>query len=338
MLETGKQGKDDASFAKALEAYLAATLHMPVGLEHWQGAGGLPVFLSRRYSYFEGKIAKRRCLFMAAPEKRDATPTEIATHVDAVTPSFDGVVVFAARHMASTLRARLLAQGTPFVVPGNQLYIPQLAIDLREHFRTPDRQRGDRLSPVAQVVLFHHVLNPSGDIETPSALAAVLPYTAMSVGRAFDELALHNIATIERRGREKTIKYNAEPRLLIDMSKTLLRRPARGVHAIRFEGKRPNLMLAGESALAELSDLAPPRRPVYAIEATGWRDFFKRRQISDFHHDYEGEAIIETWRYDPGLLSRGRVVDPLSLYAQFWDSADERVAQAARQLLERLEW
>jgi hypothetical protein len=41
------------------------------------------------------------------------------------------------------------------------------------------------------------------------------------------------------------------------------------------------------------------------------------------------DALIETWRYDPHTLSRGETVDPLSLHAQFWDHADERVAQAA---------
>jgi hypothetical protein len=337
MLDNDPKG-DDALFAKSLEAYLGATLHMPIKLRGWEGAGGAPVFLARRYGFHEGVIAKRPCLFMAAPQNRDATPTEIATHVDAVAPSFEGVVVFAARHMASTLRARLLAQGIPFAVPGNQLYIPQLAMDLREHFRAPDRTRSDRLSPVAQAVLFHHILNQGADIETPSGLAAVLPYTPMSLGRAFDELALHNIATIERRGREKTIRYKAKARLLIDMSKTLLRRPGRGVHAVRFEGKQPPMMLAGESALAELTDLAPPRRPTYAIEASGWHDFFKRHHIADFNEDYEGDAIIETWRYDPRMLSNGPTVDALSLYAQFWDSPDERVAQAAHQLLERFEW
>ena len=36
--------------------------------------------------------------------------------------------------------------------------------------------------------------------------------------------------------------------------------------------------------------------------------------------------------------SRSETVDPLSLNAQFWDHADERVAQAAVDVLERVQW
>jgi len=32
-------------------------------------------------------------------------------------------------------RKRLIEQKVPFIVPGNQMYLPMLAIDLREHFR-----------------------------------------------------------------------------------------------------------------------------------------------------------------------------------------------------------
>lgn len=338
MVLESESGKNRRPSTKSLAAYLAATLHEPITLHPWVRADTLPLFLSRRYRFFEGALTNRRCLFMIASERHRAIPKEISSHLNAVSANFEGIVVFVAPKMDSTLRARLIAQGIPFAVPGNQLYIPQLAMDLREHFRGSERALNDRLSPVAQAVFFHHVLNPRPVLETPSGLAAALPYTPMSLGRAFEELARHNLATVERQGRQKTISYSADSRLLVDVSKTLLQPPARGVHAVRFGRPKPEMLLAGESALAELTNLAPPHLPTYAIAASGWREFFRRFQISDLREAYEGEAIIETWRYDPKILSTGRTVDVLSLFAQFWDSPDERVAQAARQLLERLEW
>ena len=47
---------------------------------------------------------------------------------------------------------------------------------------------------------------------------------------------------------------------------------------------------------------------------------------------------IETWSYDPGVLATGETVDPLSLYLTVRNHADERVAQAADQLLEQFQW
>ena len=50
------------------------------------------------------------------------------------------------------------------------------------------------------------------------------------------------------------------------------------------------------------------------------------------------DGVVETWRYDPHVLSDSPVVDVLSLYAQFWDHRDERVAYAASELLEAIDW
>lgn len=328
----------ETQFQGALQAYLRMTLHDPITLQNWEAVNSLPVFLSQRYRFYRTVIARSACLLVAALDLRETTPDEIAKNVAIVSKTFDGVVVFATDHMSATTRARLIAQGTAFVVPGNQLYIPQIAMDLREHYRAAPLKARDKLSPVAQVILFHHVLKPSRSFSTAAELARALPYTRMSIGRAFDELVSRQLATIERKGREKSISYPRDRRMLIDMSKTLFRRPARGVHAATFHGARPPMLAAGEAALAKLTDLAPPRLPVFAIPAFSWQIFFKEHDIVDHQYDFEGEATIETWHYDPAILGKHRVVDPLSLYAQFWDSVDERVARAADDLLERIDW
>ena len=250
----------------------------------------------------------------------------------------DGTVVYACKQMSSALRARLVSKGVPFAVPGNQLYIPQLATDLREHYRSPDRGRGEFLSPVAQLVLFHYALRQPYDHATPSMLAGDLKYSAMSIGRAFDELAGRELATVEKLGREKVLTFTDSPRNLIERSKAALRSPVRGSHAVRFKHARPPMLLAGEAALAELTNLAAPALATFAIDADHRQQFFEEHAIEDFHYAYEAEAIIETWRYDPAVLSPGNTVDLLSLYARYRNDPDERVAQAAYKLLERRVW
>ncbi len=340
MLDNGRPpaGPDEA-FANALEAYLVALLHTPILLSRWEGADALPVFLNRRYGYYNTRIAKRCCLFMLARTNAPLTPADIAKHVATIEEAAgDYVVIFASRYLTSTLRARLIGLGVAFAVPGNQLYVPQLAMDLREHFRPPERVRGDHLSPVAQAVLFHHILTGRDEGVTPTALAEEMRYSAMSVGRAFDELAARNLARVEKRGREKTISYTAAPGALIELSRTLLRSPVRGRHGVMFRGEPPPLMLAGESALAALTDLNPPRLPTYAIAANNWIHFFARHDIEETNDIDEAEALIETWRYDPASLATGDVVDRLSLHAIYWNDTDERLAQAARQLVQDIAW
>lgn len=326
-------------FGGALRTYLADTLHLAVALEAWGGGTSLPIFIGKRYRFYHITLARRPCLIMAASAAVDISPAEISKHVALVTATYEGVVIYAAETMSATTRSRLIAQGVAFIVPGNQLYIPQLAMDLREHFRAPAKKRGEHLSPAAQLVMFHHILFGDDTPLTPTLLAEPLEFAAMSIGRAFDQLVQFNLARVEWRGRQKVLHFAANRRMLIDMGRTLLRTPVRGgVHGVRFKGERPVMLRAGETALADLTDLAPPERPTYAILATGWQEFFRKHDIVDVSDIDATDALIETWRYDPRTLSRGETVDPLSLHAQFWDHADERVAQAAVDVLERVQW
>ena len=327
--------RNERRLARRLEHYVSSILHIDFQLVPWDSRS-LPSFLARSYQFLRGEIVGHSCLFMVLPET-EAAATEVGKHVSQLEVHFNGVVVIVAGRMGASQRARLIEQGLAFIVPGNQLYIPQLAMDLRERFRRPERGRGDSLSPVAQAVLFHHLLRRH-DKATPSELAMALRYSAMSVGRAFDELAARNLAAVEWRGREKTITYNAAPKLLLELSRTLLRPAYRGRHGVVFRKGRPDLMWAGESALSQKTDLSRPTLPTFAVPAAGWQILFEEIGAKDVHDLGDAEALIETWRYDPRVLSDGDAVDPFSLYAQFWNDPDERVAQAAEDLLETIAW
>ncbi len=252
---------------------------------------------------------------MSARQTGEHTPAEIAKHLDLAKPEFDGIVVYSAERIAAGFRARLVAAGVAFAVPGNQLFVPELATDLREHFRGPKPERPDKLSPSAQLVLFFHLLQgEQARSWTPTELTEPLRYSIMTMGRAFDELAAVGLARIERRGRKKLLWFRAEGRLLIDTAKTLLIRPERRLDHIRWLKEPPDLPLAGEHALARLSDLSPPAvPPVYAVTPEQMRDFLAVGWADLREADYDSDGTLATWRYDPQVLSRNDLVDPLSL-------------------------
>lgn len=325
-------------YLEAVRTYLAETLHVAIAFEAWDGGERLPIFISNRYRFYRAAVASQDCLFMLDGGEVGQGAASIARHVAWVEEVYEGIVVYTVGAMNATQRSRMIAQGLAFTVPGNQLYIPQLAVDLREHFRAPRKKRGAHLPPAAQLVLFHHILSRSHAPASPTALAGVLGLAPMSIGRAFDSLARADLAAVERRGREKVLVFEAGRRSLLDASRTLLRPPVRGLHGVTFKGRQPALLRAGETALAELSDLSPPEKPTYAILATGWDKFFDQHAIQSVSDIDAADAFIETWHYDPGILARNGSVDPLSLYAQFWNHPDERVAQAASTLLEQVEW
>ncbi|MCY3769020.1 MAG: hypothetical protein OXG56_06635 [Gammaproteobacteria bacterium] len=324
------------SVVASLRRYLEDTLHEPVRVAALDRAPGLPSFLSRMYSLHEGCIAGRRCLFLATTDNA-ATPANIAKHIALVRPTVDAIVVFVAPWLSAYNRSRLIGQGVPFVVPGKQLYIPDLAMDLRERFRTPKPRRAACLSPAAQAVLFHRLLQLDQTAKTPSLVAMQLRYSAMSIGRAFDDLVGAGLAQTERRGKERHIRFEAEGRQLFDAAHGLLRSPVRTEKFIRDVHTAPPLKRAGESALAELTGLSTPRLPAFAVAASMWRIVGQPHEFVDTDRD-RASHIVETWSYDPAALSAAPTVDPLSLYAQFRDHCDERVSMAAERLLDRMPW
>lgn len=343
MLESHRNLAPNDEFARYLRDYVADTLHQPMSLNRWERASGLPGFLSNRYEFFAGHIADQPCLFAADAGNANATPAEINRQLRKVQDSFSGLVIYAARHLNSDRRARLIAAGQPFVIPGNQLYIPQLALDLREHYRARPTRTSDQLTPVAQAVLFYNVLfncrlRNNDDKRTPSKLAGPLYYSAMSVGRAFDELEEAGLANVTRHGRTKQIHLSSDGRSTITTARQMLRKPAKSTKYIRGPLTIPPMKIAGESALSNTTGMSPPELPVYAMHSGDWASASNANNLAIVDYGHQADAELELWHYRPDVLSNYDIVDPLSLYAQFWDDPNERIAMAAEEALDQVSW
>lgn len=335
MLKHDHQLFGDA-FAEVLERYLERTLLENVKVREIDKVISLPIFLEQAYVFFEARIFGARCVLIAARENA-ATPSNLAKHVSLVQSAVDAIVIFATPSLSAHYRSRLIDRGVSFVVPGNQLYIPDLAMDLRESFRAPKPRNVERLSPAAQAVLFHHVLRPGEFATTPSAIAKQLRYAPMSVGRAFDVLDAAGLAKAIKRGKERQIRFSADRRELMEAARPLLRSPARSFKHVCGTCPPFGMKLAGESALAKLTDLNPPRTETFAVAARNWKAIAESSEFKEVD-EFERSFMVETWSYDPAGLSDGPLVDPLSLYVQFHDHRDERVSLAAQRLLENEIW
>lgn len=340
------------AFVEALERYFESTLHDKVRVSKIDEAMSVPVFLKRTYAFYKTRIVGRSFVLIAARENA-AAPAEIAKHVSLVRAAVDSAVIFATSSLSAHNRSRLIARGVAFAVPGNQLYIPDLAMDLRENFRASKPRAIERLSPAAQAVLFHYMLRLDELAVTPSAIAGRLRYSSMSIGRAFDDLVATGLAKTAKRGKERQIHFNMGRRELIETARPLLRSPVRSIKYIRnnrpvsklpcspvrlnknihINLHEPNLPNAGESALSILTDLMLPQTDTFAVAAKDWKKIAKALEFVE-GNEFDAGFLVETWSYDPVGLSTISMVDPLSLYAQFHDHRDERVSMAAKTLLE----
>jgi hypothetical protein len=224
-----------------------------------------------------------------------------------------------------------------FLVPGAQLFVPELLLDLRE--RTPPPPRiAETLSPTAQVVVLGALLGLAQD-GNAGELAKRYGVAAMSMTRAFDELAEARLAETPRIGRERVLKFQAVDRALWDQAAPRLISPVRKVRTViiprrdRFPGK-----IAGESALSSYTDLAGPRIQRLAVASADWSRLVRDLDLRGTERLDPLGYEVETWTYDPASLTSDTLVDPLSLHLALRGNTDERVAGAAEDLLERMPW
>ncbi len=305
------------------------------------------MFLAKAFDFFHADLLSTQCLFVLIPKGSELTPSELEKRHANLRKDSDAVIVFVFETMSSHVRARLIEKALPFVVPDNQLYIPALGMDLREYFRSKMPTSSESLSPAAQVVLFRHLLVPNQDTWTPSNLAKKLRYSAMTVGRAFDQLSANKLASVEPLGRSKLLVFGMSPDEIFEKARPLLRSPVKSTHFFQpkdmpkgFYGTTlPQTFVAGgESALAERSMLNPPRHPHFAVGPKDWKSLQADEFGQEVEDREEASFGIDVWRYDPDIVTGDNKADPLSLYMQFQVHEDERVADAAAHLLENLHW
>lgn len=321
------------------DAYIHELFGEHLALEPMNVRGLLPFFLTDKYAFLRGAVFGTPCIFMTVAAGDMETPAVTAKHWSQVRTAFDGqVVVLLTDALSFHNRQRLIARRVPFLVPGNQLFIPDLAMDLREHFRAEPKEIAARLTPAAQVTVLAVILGRPLDGATPSRLGQQFGYSPMSMGRVFDELQGLELAEIREVGRERLVTFHERGKGLWDRARPLLQSPVRKSRIVDRPPEPFQAPIAGESALAHYTSLARPRQETRATPAREWKTLNRRLNLERRDSRDEGGLRIETWSYDPVLLSREPVVDQLSLYLSLEDRRDERLDQAAEALLEDMSW
>ena len=202
-------------------------MHIRVKANPWKGQGELPFFLVNRYSFYETTLLEQACILMIAKANADLTPTAIKKHWELVQQKCGGLCIVIQQGVSAYNRARLIGHHIPFIVPGNQMYLPDLGIDLREHFRKLRTSSLKSFSPATQAVVIYALLHGTNERFIPSELAKKLKYTPMTMTRAFDELQAANIGEISHKGRERWWLFAGSKRELWEQTRPLMRTPVK---------------------------------------------------------------------------------------------------------------
>jgi DNA-binding transcriptional ArsR family regulator len=325
----------------AIQQYLHDSLGFTAKIRPWPGAAKLPYFLQDAFDTRELTLLGHPILLANHRTGRAQGLAEVRAQLNKLKAIASLPVIFVTDGLASYERKRLVEQQVPFLVPGNQLYLPDLGIDLREYFRQTQQQApATALSPATQALLIAALLHKPWQAEwKPAKIVANLGYTPMTLSRAVRELTATGIVKLERRGRDRHLNTDRSPQEVWEQAKPLLRSPVKRTVWVPPTSKwvPPKIRIAGMSALAQLSLLAEPALPVYAVSAAQWKAAMKAG-VEELMEPREGCCEWQLWNYSPELLANSRTVDPMSLTLSLQHETDERVQMALDELRKQFPW
>lgn len=318
---------------RELERYVEQTLGISVDADRWGKESGLPFFLRDVYDLFLLHMQGRQFLLMVDAQQEESSPSVIRKHMEQLRNGSQDDVIYVREQVTSYNRTRLIKNKIPFIVPGNQLYLPMLALDLREYF-VIKRGAARNLSPAAQVLVLYSIYKRRplfDEAVTMTDWAAALEYTKMTMTRAFRELRsiLENEEYMEAiRGRQ-----------LWERLRPFLRTPVmrRRYYDVDFSAKK-GALLAGDSALPSYTNMAEGSHKVVCMSGQNWKKFQEDYSPVELSRPEPGGLEVQVWRYIPKCLANKGVADPLSVYLSYEKNKDERIEMALEELLEDVQW
>lgn len=299
----------------------------------------LPIFIMERYDFYTLKCNTLTVLGVVlrvapAEEQENFSVSALRKHQEyfPFQENHDGFLLIASRLEGFT-RKRLVEMKVPFIVPHVQLYWPALGLAFRKRNQEKTIKKiPDTLEPAGQALVIGIMNDLFLPIFQPRDLEKKLGYSLMSMTRAVEQLEKMRLGVSHKKGINRLFTPIEKP-VLWERVLPHLKDPVRG--AMRFEEcdiPEDVKTLAGESALAQISDLIEPRTPTYAVGRVQWRRL-QDKAIPRLATEEPGTCAVQIWRYDPALFAKKGVVDVFSLYLSLKNSHDERVAMTCIQMM-----
>jgi len=308
----------------------------------------LPMYIHETFKLYSTNLFNTGIILAELKNEDELSIQQTEKQVQQIKNLLNLKVVVVLENVQAYNRKRLIEKGINFIVPGKQLYMPDMLIDLRESFVHPKvKQKNETLLPSAQFILIYHIIhrNQQWKLEEHpfKEIAQKLAYTPMAITNAIDNLKYHELIEVEGE-KEKFIRFRYDRHELWNIAhqQNLLVNPV--IKTVYVDEKPESLFLlqSNASALPEYTDLNPSRQEYFAIEKTVFYGLQKSNALVN-PNEYEGRYALEVWKYNPLTLvdelpNDMAVVDPLSLYLSVKESRDERIEMALEQILEKFIW
>ncbi len=299
----------------------------------------LPLFLRNRYELGTLMLFGQPHRFaLEKPGSGFDSPSGYEKESEVLREKLGGPVVLGIAALPSFARNRLVHLGVPFVVPGSQLFLPPVLVDLRERFAAGKKRGAHQLTPAAQCVLLYHLQRtPLGGLSL-GEIARKVGYTPMMLSKVKSEFVAAGLAEAHGEGRSIMLRFMDSRRGLWDRALPILTSPVKKTLQTDESSEGLPALRAGLTALSELTRIEDDSRRTLAMDSAAVRKALESGDIRACPDWSQSIQKMECWSYDPTLLGDADFVDPLSLYLSLRESPDERIQQQLSILIEEFPW
>ena len=318
-----------SSFSK----YLSEVLGCNPEIDRKSPIHGVPYYILDRYKVSKARILNEEFVIIT-DNNGENTPDNIRKHIKTITDKTGFPAVYLHRALSSFNRKRLINYHVNFVVPGNQMFLPDLKIDLREYFKTLE-SKGNKIKPSTQAIVLYSLINGINHLDSKRIINE-LHYSAMTVSRAFREISELDIGELKKDGWENVIKLPDSKHKLWEMAYPYMESPVKSEIYLAHFNPTEDFFIAGFSALAEISMLAAKENTEYAINLARWNSLIREQSIKYVAEPEKTESNnkIQLWSYTPRISNSNRFIDKYSLYLSLKDDQDERIKHTLEDMLE----
>ena len=318
-----------------LADYAFSILGLEIKISAWNGSEKLPRYLTGLYQFRQTRILDRHYILASPVSNEDQTPAAVRAHFDKIMGMADCEVVYIHSGISTWNRKRFIEQKISFVIPGNQMYLPLLGLDLREYMRIPQKETGIKpLTPSAQTIALKALASGDKNEWTGAEFANLLGVTLMTVHRSFAELEPLGTFDIRMAGKRKVLGLKTTRRDAWAVLQKGLTSPLTKKIFVARKDVPPFAVTAGISALARVTNIAGPETPEFAVSQNRWKEWITQHTIKTIPVADKDTAVIEVWRQDPCSGETAGMADLLPVCLTLRDSDDDRVQQAVEHVLE----
>lgn len=243
----------------------------------------------------------------------------------------------AMKNLTAAQRRNLIENRIPFVAAPNQVYFPFWGCAFSEKYSS-GYESPKKMTATTQLVfltLFYRLLSEK-ERSSQAEITRTIGVTKSSCSRAISNLKEYGLIREVSEGRNKWIYFAADKAVVINKTLKYMQSPIARKLYLKEGSVLPAHKLGGIRALSSQTMVAANSQDGSIVfnkktaEDISGSVVMSEQEFLDF-----GGIAAEVWKYDPGLLSEGELVDDISLLICLQDNIDERIQSALDEIRDR---